>query len=252
LDEQKQTVSAEETKKTDEKIKKKKKTKKYDVCIKANKKGRHINVLLNVLRVIVVPVLWIMLPFKFYGTRKAKDGAAIYIANHYRIFDAMYPACTTWEGIHYLAKKSILHHPLYGPFCKGLRIIGVNRDGTDVRAIMDAMKCLKKGEKIAIFPEGTRNKTKDKEMLEFKGGAAMMAIKAKAPIMPLVIYKKPRFFRMTHIIAGEPFELSEYYGEKMTEEKLAEADAKLFQRILDIKAEHKKFLEEKKAKKKKA
>ncbi len=229
---------------------KKKKQKKYDICIKANKKGRHINVLMNILRVIVIPVVWIMLPFKFYGKRKAPDGAAIYISNHYRVYDPVYPACTTWEGIHYLAKKSILHHPIYGMFCRGLRIIGVNRDGSDVRAMMDSLKCLKNGEKIAIFPEGTRNKT-EQEMLEFKGGAAMMAIKAKAPIIPIVIYKKPRFFRMTHIIAGEPFELSEYYGVKMTEETIAEADEKLYQKILAIKAEHTRFLEEKKAKKNK-
>ncbi len=233
------------------KEKKHKKQKKYDICFGANKKGRHINVLFNVLRVLVVPFIWLMFPFRYYGTRKVKDGAAVYVGNHFRATDPVYPACTTWEGVHYLAKKSILSHPIYGLFCKQLRVIGVNRDGTDVRAIMDALKCLKNGEKIAIFPEGTRNTVSEEEMLEFKGGAAMMAIKGKAPVIPFALYKKPRPFRMNHIIMGEPFELSEYYNVKLTEEVLNEADEKLRQKIVELRQNHAEFLASKKRKKKK-
>lgn len=108
-------------------------------------------------------------------------------------------------------------------FCKKLKAIEVNRDGNDVRAVMDSLKCLKNGEKISLFPEGTRNKT-DAEMLPFKSGAAVMAIKAKVPVVPMMIYKKPKPFRLNHILMGEPFEFTEYYGRKMTDDLVKEAD----------------------------
>ena len=76
----------------------------------------------------------------------------------------------------------------------------------------------------------------------------MLDIKTKTPIVPVVTYEKQRPFRLNHVIIGEPFELSEYYGQKMTQELLAEADEKLRQRLLDIREEHTKLLESKKKK----
>ena len=69
-------------------------------------------------------------------------------------------------------------------------------------------------------------------------------------IVPMVIYKKPRFFRRTHILIGDPFELTEYYDKKLTEAEFAEADEKLRERMLAMRAEHTKFLEAKKQAKK--
>lgn len=171
------------------------------------------------------------MPFRFYGKRKVKDGPCIYVCNHYRIWDVIYPACTTWEGIHYLSKKAVVHNWFMSFFCKKLKAIEVNRDGNDVRAVMDSLKCLKNGEKISLFPEGTRNKT-DAEMLPFKSGAAVMAIKAKVPVVPMMIYKKPKPFRLNHILMGEPFEFTEYYGRKMTDDLVKEADEKLLNKLL--------------------
>ena len=220
--------------------------KKAEITVKANKKGRHIMHLLNVLRVLVVPVFWILRPFRFYGNWKVQDGACIYICNHYGLMDIAYPACTTWEGLHYMAKKEVEKMPVINFVFRKVKGITVNRDGNDVRALLDCFKCLKNGEKICIFPEGTRNKT-EAEMLPFRHGAAAIAIKAKAPIVPVMIYKKPRYFRMTHVLVGDPVELTEYYDRKLTEADYNEADAKLYNLMLDLRKEHKLFLDSKKA-----
>ena len=80
-------------------------------------------------------------------------------------------------------------------------------------------------------------------------GAAVMAIKCKAPIVPMVIYKRPRYFRMTHILVGEPIEFTEYYGKKLTEEELTAVDNSLRQRMIEMRREHTEFLQSKKKKK---
>lgn len=225
-----------------------KKKKKAEITVKANKKGRHIMPLMNFLRVLVVPIYWLLRPFRFYGNRKVKDGACIYIVNHYSMLDPVYPACTTWEGIHFMAKKEVLKMPLIGFFFRKVKGITANRDGNDVRTLLDCFKCLKNGEKICVFPEGTRNKT-GAELLPFHHGAAAIAIKAKAPVVPIMMYSKPRFFRMTHVLVGEPIELTEYYNKKLTEEEYTEADEKLYNVMLELRSKHKEFLESKKKKK---
>lgn len=193
----------------------------------ADNKGRHVMHLMNFLRVLFYPVHWLLYPFRIYGRKKVGTGAFIYVSNHYCLWDVFYPAHTTWEGIHFLAKDSVLHAPVVGSWARRLGVIGAMRDGSDVRTIMDAMKVLKNGEKISLFPEGTRNKISDETFLPFHGGAAMLAIKTKTPIIPIVICNRPHIFRMTHVVIGEPLELTEYYGRKLTAEDYAQADQKL-------------------------
>ena len=225
---------------------KEKKEKNSSITVNPNKKGQHISVFMNVLRVLLFPIFYIIKPFRIYGNRKVKDGACVYIGNHYTIFDPVYPAITTWEIVHFVAKRENFETPILKSVLHKVKGIKVNRDGNDVRGLLDCLKCLKNGEKIALYPEGTRNKTNE-DLLPFKHGASVMAIRAKVPIVPIVIYKKPKFFRVAHVIYGEPFELSEYYDRKLTEEDYQEADEKLRNVLLDMKKKHTEYLMSKKA-----
>jgi len=218
------------------------------ITVNANKKGRHIIGFINFLRILVIPFFYLVRPFRFYGNKKVKDGACIYVSNHYTLMDPVYVAATTWEGVHFIGKREIFESSFLGSIARKAKAISVNRDGNDVRGLLDCFKCLKNGEKICIYPEGTRNKT-DEDMLPFRHGAAVMAIKCKTPIIPIVIYKKPKFFRCTHILVGEPMELSEYYGKKLTDEELEKIDKNLRQYMIGMRNSHTDYLQGKKGKK---
>lgn len=221
--------------------------KKKDIYFKVNKKGQHVSLMLNILRLTFVPIYRLIYPFRIYGLKKAPDGPIVYISNHYRIWDIVYAAVTSWEGIHYIAKKSVSQNWFMHVFCKSCKVIDVNRDGNDAKAVIETIKCLKKDEKISLFPEGTRNKT-DAEMLPFKSGASLFAIRTKTPIIPIMQYKKARPFRTAHVIIGEPFELSEFYDKKLTQEDYEKADQILFDKLIAMRKEHEAFLASKKKK----
>ena len=74
----------------------------------------------------------------------------------------------------------------------------------------------------------------------------MMSIKCKTPIIPIVIYSKPKFFRRTDILIGEPFELTEYYNKKLSDEEMAQADEYLRQYMLEMRRKHTEYLASKK------
>ncbi len=205
--------------------------------VPANKKGYHINRFMNFLRVLFYPVHFLVYPFKLHGHKRVGKGACIYFGNHYCIFDIFYPAHTTWEAIHFLAKQSILEAPVLNYWGMKIGAIGAMRDGSDIRTVMESMKVLKNGEKLSLFPEGTRNKTDGDDFLPFHGGAALLAIKTQSPIIPFVICNRPKVFRLTHVVFGEPFELSEYYGKKLKPEDYEEADAKLRRKLYDLRDE---------------
>lgn len=250
--ESKSAAKAAKAVKKEEKKAQKRKNKEYKIKLfPANKKGKHYCHLMNLLRVMFFPLHWLLFPFKMYGFKKVPAGAYVYVGNHYCQWDAFYPAHTTWEVLHYMAKQSLLENALLKPFARGCGVIGAMRDGADVRTVVDSMKVLKNGEKLVIFPEGTRNKKSDEEFLPFHGGAALLAIKTKTPVLPFVICNRPKLFRMTHVVFGEPFEFSEYYGRKLTQADYDEADRKLVEHLYALRDKHRAEMAEKKNKKRK-
>ncbi len=232
--------------------KRQKKEKGYKLLYPANKKGKHVMPMMNFLRFLFYPIHFLVYPYKLYGHKKVGLGAYIYVGNHYCLWDIFYPARTTSEGVHFLMKQSLLHTPFVGFFARHVGAIPAMRDGTDVRTLMDSMKVLKNGEKVSMFPEGTRNMKSDEEFLPFHGGAALMAIKTKTKIIPFVLCNRPKVFHVTHVVFGEPMELSEFYDKKCTSEDYERAEAIIKNRLYELRDEHRKMLAEKKQKKKKS
>ena len=71
-----------------------------------------------------------------------------------------------------------------------------------VGAVKAALRALKGGEKLLIFPEGTRHD----EIGEGKTGAAMMAIRTGVPILPIYISPERKLFRPTRVYIGQPYQ----------------------------------------------
>ncbi len=188
-------------------------------------------------------------PYKKHGhTQRFTDRAYIFVGNHLSVLDVVFPAIATNRAVHFMAKKCLFEKGLMKKFVNKCECIPVNRDGTDVKAVMLAMKYLKQGECVSIFPEGTRNKTDD-TFLPFKSGATAISIKTKTPIIPLVQIKKIRMFRKAHVLYCEPIEFTEFYDKRLTEEDIKKCDDFLRERLYEMHAELTRILSTKKSKK---
>lgn len=174
-------------------------------------------------------IVRIFYPYKRHdAVAKYDDRPYILLCNHFRMIDVIYPCAAMKKPVHFMAKSELWRDGFFKWFCNKCRCIPVSRDGsgTDVKAIMQAMKYIKNGENIVIFPEGTRNKD-DVDMLPFKGGFAAIAIKTQTPIIPIVQSGKARLFKRSHVFYGAPVEFSEYYGKKLTESDIADCEKRL-------------------------
>ena len=165
--------------------------------------------------------------------------AYVLLCNHYSMLDVMYPAAAMKKPVYFMAKKELWENKFLAWFCTKCRCIPVSRDGAamDVKGIMTAMKYLKSGKNILIYPEGTRNKG-DVDMLPFHAGFAAIAIKTRTPIIPIVQSGKPRLFRKSHVFFGAPIEFTEYYGKKLTEADLAECETRLRNIMLKMRSDY--------------
>lgn len=179
----------------------------------------------------------LLYPYRIHRARKSYDDRTyIFLCNHYSMLDVMLPVVVTKKPVHFIAKIDLWKaNRFLNWFCTKCRCIPASRDGSgmDAGAVMKAMRYLKNGENIEIFPEGTRNKS-DEDLLPFKGGFAAIAIKTRTPIVPIVQMSKLKPFKVDHVFVLEPIEFSEYYGKKLTEEDIAECENKLRERMLAV------------------
>ncbi len=166
------------------------------------------------------------------------EGGAVCVCNHFSFADSAYIRYVYKEDLFFLAKKELFEKKFFGWLLKSYGGIPINREKPDIKSLFTATKTLKEGHKLVIFPEGTRNKTGTNELQPIKGGSAVFAVKAKTPVVPMMILKKAKVFRRNAIIIGEPFYLEEFYDKKFTPEVIEEMDEFVRSKMI---AEHEKL-----------
>ena len=172
----------------------------------------------------------ILYPTKIIGKKylKTVDGegnkkGAVLVSNHTSNIDSLLFACHMKEPNYYLAKKELFSNKFKSWILRHIGCIKIDRQENDIGAIKTCVGLLKKGKKLVVFPEGTRNHNEDMELGEIKGGAAMLAIKTKVPVIPIYINRTPKIFRKTIVTIGEPFEFTEFYNQRLDSETLNKA-----------------------------
>lgn len=178
----------------------------------------------------------ILYPTKMIGKKNLQKGSAILVSNHTSNLDPVMFAAHMKEHNYYLAKKELFSTKFKAWVIKGIGGISIDRQSNDLGAIKASLKVLKEGRKLVIFPEGTRHHTQTMEFGEIKGGATMLAIKAKVPIIPIYINRQPKMFRKTIITIGEPFELDEFYGQRLDSENLDKAGEILLSKMNELRS----------------
>lgn len=172
------------------------------------------------------------IPFKLWYNPKIigannipKKGALIVCANHKHVMDQCPILIATKRMVHYMAKKEYFDGKLAW-FFKISGCIPVNRSIKDTAAKERALNLLKEGYAVGLFPEGTRNKTKE-TLLPFKYGAVSMAKKTDAYILPVGITGEYKFrSKDLTVRIGKPF--------KITNMELEEANELLKNKILEL------------------
>lgn len=115
-----------------------------------------------------------------------KRGPFICAANHTSYGDPplVGVACNTAQLI-FMAKEELFRDKYWGWWFKILDCVPISRDKKDYRATKEALKRLKKGKSIGIFPEGKRSRLA--QIVEPEPGAGFLALKADVPVIPFFI-----------------------------------------------------------------
>ncbi|QPK83150.1 1-acyl-sn-glycerol-3-phosphate acyltransferase [Corynebacterium qintianiae] len=123
------------------------------------------------------------------------EGGALIVANHTGWFDFIFtgmgPHVAGRRLVRFMAKKEVFSAPVIGAMMRAMRHVPVDRAaGAD--SIDSAVDWIQKGSLVGIFPEGTISRSF--ELSEFKTGAARIAQRADAPLIPCAIWGSQRIW----------------------------------------------------------
>ena len=171
---------------------------------------------------------------KVVGTENIpKEGALIFCGNHKTYLDP--PAITVTNGrkMSFMAKEQLKENWLFAFLCWAFEAIYVKRDSRDIGPLKQALTILKSGDCLGIFPEGTRNGL-EKNNGAVKNGAAYLALKTGAKIVPVGIVGNGKPFTKNAVIYGEPLDFSKYKDQKADKELEEKVSAELMSKILEL------------------
>lgn len=155
------------------------------------------------------------------GPLPVADGqGAVIVCNHISGIDPGFIAMATHRPVHWMIAREFYQLPLVHWFSVTMGAIPVNRGGVDTASTKLAIRYAQAGELVGLFPEGRINET-DRLLLPGRPGAALIALKARVPVIPCFLRGAPLgknvfspLFMIAHarLTVGRPIDLSEYHG----------------------------------------
>ena len=127
----------------------------------------------------------------FFGIRSfgrenvPKKGGALLASNHQSFLDPMVVGLCLPRHVHYLARDSLFRRHAFARLLRSVNALPVKRDTADLGAIKECLRRLKDYQLLLLFSEGTRSH--DGRIAPLQPGMAMMARKAKVPLIPVVV-----------------------------------------------------------------
>ncbi|MDO8885302.1 MAG: lysophospholipid acyltransferase family protein [Candidatus Oleimmundimicrobium sp.] len=117
-----------------------------------------------------------------------KTGPVILVSNHKSNIDPFVVSAVLYpRKIHSMAKEELFRNPVLSFFFRKLGAFPIHRGKYDRQAFKNSLEVLSKGQVFALFPEGRRNRLEDDKLGPLHKGAALIAIKSGAPIIPMGI-----------------------------------------------------------------
>ncbi|MBN2582845.1 MAG: 1-acyl-sn-glycerol-3-phosphate acyltransferase [Planctomycetes bacterium] len=175
----------------------------------------------------------------YHRERVPPSGGLLVVSNHQSYLDPILVALPIPRPFNPMARASLFRNPLFSWLIRSLYAFPVRRGSADLTAIKEAIRRLRRGEIVLVFPEGTR--TRDGSIGRLQAGLVLIAQRAKVPIMPAVVDGAYECWpRQRTLPTWHPLKVG--YGEITAADVVQESDpeqlvADLRQQMVELQAE---------------
>ena len=187
------------------------------------------------------PFKWLFFKNKIYYENervpKGVKGGALIITNHFNPLDYVMNVFVFFPRKLYVVASEHAFKNKWMEF--GMKFWGgirCDRNTRNMGFVIKSIKEINKGHIVQIFPEG--HNTDDGTIKPFYPSYLLIALKAKAPIIPLISDGNYGITKRVHLIKGEAIDLSQYTSsDKPSKEEILQLNEMVYQRVLALRAE---------------
>mgnify|MGYP000898852208 CR=1 FL=1 len=155
---------------------------------------------------ILRPIFSLLHPLRVEGLENVpQEGPVLLCPNHSSAIDPilLVIALGRCYPIRIMAKQQLLKIPVLGAILRGIGVFPVDRGNSDIGAVKTAIRSLKDGWNLLLFPEGTR--VREGDVSHPHVGAVTFACRTDAPIVPVFLTRKKRFWAPLTLVFGEAY-----------------------------------------------
>lgn len=155
---------------------------------------------------------------KVYGVEHIQPGPAIIAANHASYYDPPLIGVSCQEEVHYLAEGSLFQRALFRAVIRSLNAHPVVGGAYNLSSLKVVADLLKAGDKVVIFPEGSRSW--NGTLAPLKSGIGMLVMRNQCSVIPTYIHgtydvwNRMRFFPLprgkTACVFGSPISWTQF------------------------------------------
>jgi 1-acyl-sn-glycerol-3-phosphate acyltransferase len=175
----------------------------------------------------------------YHRERLPASGGVLVVSNHQSYLDPILVAVGMPRPFHPMARESLFRFLPFALVIRSLYAFPVRRSTADLAAVREAMRRLKAGAVVLMFPEGTR--TRDGSIAPLHGGPVAIAARAGVPVVPAVIDGAFEAWPRARLLP-RPHPIRVAFGEAISAEEVAAGDPAaltdlLWRRMQDLQAE---------------
>jgi 1-acyl-sn-glycerol-3-phosphate acyltransferase len=142
--------------------------------------------LYNILRFLSWIILKVFFHLEVFGRENIpKKGGFILASNHTSYLDPIAVGVASPRKLSYMARSDLFKDRLFGWLLTNINVFPVERESADLSALKEAMKRVKRGNGLLLFPEGTRQT--ENFLTRAYAGIGFLAVKLDVPVVPVFV-----------------------------------------------------------------
>jgi cytidylate kinase len=172
---------------------------------------------------------------KVYGLEHYYPRGAILACNHTSYLDPPIVSVSWPEEVHFLARKTLFRSKWFGGLIRRMNTHPITGVSGDVQVFKMITEFLENGQKVVLFPEGTRSE--NGELRPIKPGIAMLVARSKSAIVPVYIQGAYEVWGRNRMLPRPFGKVSCVFGSVITWESVAGLEKKEAQIVITQKLE---------------
>ena len=158
-------------------------------------------------------LLWARPKIYYPFGKPSKKGPIMVSCNHPTFLDPiMVLLAFPFRRPHSLATKDLFNTKFKAWFFKQMHCIVVDKQNFSLASLHQVVSYLQEGKVVVIFPEGGVQAPDEPGVQAFKSGAVLMANRAKAPILPMYMVKREKWYQRQRMVMGQPIDVAKELG----------------------------------------